>query len=239
MGRPTLVISHEESARPGLVGDRLVERGFALDVHVTVPDTTRPGAARELPPLDGYDLVVSTGSYWSVYDTKTIGAWIDDEIELLRAAHEGGTPVLGICFGGQALAAALGGGVQPATITEIGWYGIDPDPSWTPPGPWIGGPWMEWHHDRFAVPPDAEVLASSAAGPQLFRVGHSLGTQFHPEVTHDLVAEWLSSAADDYLATHGVVRETLLAAVAEHETANRTNCAALVDWFLDDVAALT
>ena len=39
--------------------------------------------------------------------------WVKPELELLHTADESGVPVFGICFGGQMLAPAHGGGVQP------------------------------------------------------------------------------------------------------------------------------
>ena len=96
------------------------------------------------------------GSVQSVYDEATIGSWIGDELELIRAAHDAGTPVLGICFGAQAAAAALGGSVELSPITEIGWYHLDGEDV-----PIDRGPWLQWHHDRFHPPPGAEVLATT------------------------------------------------------------------------------
>ncbi|WP_419841072.1 type 1 glutamine amidotransferase [Candidatus Poriferisodalis sp.] len=227
-----LVVTHEETSRPGLVGERLVERGVELCVHVMVPDHTRPADFQPLPDAE-CDLLVVTGSYWSVYE-EAIKPWIDAELDLIRQAHGRGTPVLGICFGGQALAAALGGSVDRSPETEIGWYRISP-----PPGaalPISDGPWMEWHHDRFHMPEGAELLASTAICPQLFRMGRSVGTQFHPEINVALATEWLDAASDDYLDSVGVVREDILADMARNEAANRRNCFDFVDWFLDDVA---
>ena len=227
-----LVVTHEETSRPGFVGDRLVERGIDLHVHVMVPDTSRPAEFHSLPG-DHFDVLVVTGSYFSVYE-DAIKPWIGAELDLIRRSHDSGIPVLGICFGGQALAAALGGSVDRSPETEIGWYRISP-----PNGvdlPISAGPWMEWHHDRFHLPPGAELLASTEICPQLFRMGRSVGTQFHPEISVELASEWLYAASDDYLASVGIVREEILAEVARNEAANRRNCFDLVDWFLDDVA---
>ena len=228
-----LVVTHEETSRPGFVGDRLMERGVDLHVHVMVPDNSQPADFRPLPSED-FDVLVVTGSYWSVYE-EAIEPWIGAELDLIRRSHDRGTPVLGICFGGQALAAALGGSVDRSPETEIGWYRIS-----APDGvdlPISAGPWMEWHHDRFHLPPGAELLASTEICPQLFRMGRSVGTQFHPEISVELASEWLREASDDYLASVSIVRSEILAEVTRHEAANRRNCAELVDWFLDDVAA--
>ena len=48
--------------------------------------------------------------------------WIPAEVELLRAAVAEDVPVLGICFGGQALAAALGGRISAAEPPAVGWF---------------------------------------------------------------------------------------------------------------------
>lgn len=227
-----LVVTHEETSRPGFVGDRLIKRGVDLHVHVMVPDSSRPADFRPLPS-DDFDVLVVTGSYFSVYE-DAIAPWIGAELDLIRRSHDRGTPVLGICFGGQALAAALGGSVERSPETEIGWYRISaPD---SVDLPISAGPWMEWHHDRFHLPPGAELLASTEICPQLFRMGRSLGTQFHPEISVELASEWLEAATDDYLASVGVVRSEMLTAIARNEAANRRNCFELVDWFLDDVA---
>lgn len=230
-----LIIYHEDAVSSGFVGARLLERGVDVQTHVTVPDQQRPDRPAEFPDHADFDLIVPMGSYWSVYDHDTIGTWIDDEIELLRRAHESGTAVLGICFGGQALAKALGGSVQPAATTEIGWYEIAPTGAELPIP---SGPWLEWHHDCFTPPPGSTLLATTPDAPQLFRHGRSVGTQFHPEITVELVADWLGAANPDYLETHGVRGDEFLDGVKLHEADNRMNCSALIDWFLDDVAEL-
>ncbi len=227
-----LIVSHEAGTKPGYVGDRLVERGVECHSHVMVPDTSLPDRFEPLP-LDSFDLLVIMGSYWSVYE-DAISVWIGDELDLIRRSHDDGTPVLGICFGGQALAAALGGSVERSPETEIGWYRITPANGVELPI--SAGPWMEWHHDRFTLPPGADLLASTETCPQLFRIGRSVGTQFHPEINVELASGWMREASDSYLASCGVTRDGIVADVTRNEAANRRNCFDLVDWFLDEVS---
>lgn len=227
-----LVLAHDAMSVAGMIGERLVERGIEVHTFVVCPDPGRPHEHAPLPDLDGYDLIVPMGSIWSVDDVDTIGAWIGDELDLLRRADAEGRPVLGICFGGQALATALGGRVERAPRPEIGWFEIEP----TVEGVVPPGPWMQWHYDRFEVPPGAELLARSDVGPQLYRIGRNVGTQFHPEVDPAHLERWLSMASPEVLA--GIDVDAIRADTRHHETAARRRCAALVDWFLDEVSGL-
>jgi len=229
-----LVISHEPFGGGGQIEQRLLERGFAVDTHLVTADLERPNDAAEFPNFADYDLLVPMGSLRSLTNKEEVSNWIHTELDLIRETHEAGTPILGICFGGQLLAEALGGSVEVAPITEIGWFKIEDGPDHDNPlGP---GPWMEWHHDRFVPPPDADVLAINDSGVQLIRIGKSVGTQFHPEIDEAHVAGFLVDAPDEYLDEHGVERAALLADVRAHEAHNIEQCHALVDWFLDDVA---
>ena len=81
-----------------------------------------------------------------------------------------------------------------------------------------------------------EILAETATAVQLIRSGRTVGTQFHPEVNHAHVANWLHGAPQEYLDEHGVDFEALLVEVAANEERNIAQCGALVDWYLDEVA---
>ena len=146
------------------------------------------------------------GAAWSVYDTATIGTWVGDEIAFARSAVSLGVPVLGICFGGQLLAAALGGSVSAAPTPEIGWIPVSEDPS----GLIEPGPWFSWHFDRFTAPPTAAVLSRTALADQAFCAGRSLGLQFHPEVNEEVLDTWLRVGGYDQLSGLDIDAEALL-----------------------------
>lgn len=232
--RRALVLAHEPQGTSALVGERLQQRGFDVHEHVVTENLDRPNDAVPFPDLAEYEVLVPMGSIRSLTDTGEIDKWIFEELDMVREAHARGMPMLGICFGGQLLAAALGGGVEQAPVPEIGWYKVSAlDGTANPVGP---GPWFQWHHDRFTPPPGAEVLAVNDNAVQLFRLGRCVGTQFHPEVTHAHVENFLTGSDDQYLAEQGLSRETLLDGIRRHEDRNAQQCFALVDWFLDEVA---
>ena len=163
--------------------------GAWLDARGYEVDTVALYAGRPVPAVDGYDLVVSLGSEASAYDDSV--PWQAGVQQALRSAGTAGTAVLGVCFGGQALARALGGEARPAARPELGWVSIGALDGLLP-----DGPWFSWHSDEMVPPPGAEVLARNASGVQAWRHGRSVGIQFHPEVSGELVDEWLASAAE-------------------------------------------
>ena len=226
-----LAVEHDPTGHAALVGEALERRGVELEPFRVVSDVANPVSDREFPdPLD-YDLVVVLGAIWSVYDDATIGTWIHREVDFVAEAHEAGVAVLGVCFGGQVLSAALGGTVSRAPAAEFGWLRIDTDePGGVPPGPWF-----QWHYDRFTVPEGATELARNANGSQAFRKGRSLGLQFHPEVDGALLGDWIGFGGDE-LRAHGVDVDALVAETARIEPSAVRRTHRLVDWFLTDVA---
>lgn len=187
-----LVIQHDEDGPAGQVSDWLRERGAEQDLYWIGADD------HERDPRD-YELIVSLGSEHSAYD-DTI-PWLDRERRLLAEAAAAEVAVLGICFGSQLLARALGGRAMPAAHAEIGWVTIDTrEPSLVD-----AGPWMQWHCDTFTLPAGAALLAESPAGPQAFTLGRSLGVQFHPEVTPAIVAGWVSGGRNESLDAQGIL----------------------------------
>lgn len=232
-----LVVQHDHVTEPGLVGDRLMERGYELTAVTVVPEHRHhaPDVTFDFPEAADWDLIVSLGAPWSVYDRGAVGSWVGGELALLRKAHHLGVPVLGVCFGAQALASALGGSVEPSPRPEIGWTEID-----THDASLVGrGPWMQWHYDRCVLPTGAEEVARNGVGVQAFRAGRSLGVQFHPEITPWMLRGWLDNGGAAQCARHGVDPAALLARSRAMEPTARENAARLVDGFLDRVACET
>ncbi len=122
--------------------------------------------------------------------------YIQREIQYIRDARERGQPVLGVCLGAQLIAKALGARVHANTVKEIGWAPVTFMPAAANDPLFAGLPEAEtifhWHSETFALPPGAELLASSdACRNQAFRVGNRIyGVQFHLEVTPSMIAEW-------------------------------------------------
>lgn len=215
----------------GLLRAPLVAHGYELLEHTVCPVLDSPESVGPLPPLDDVELVVLMGSRWSVYDHDSIGRWIDDEFELIRTAHDSALPMLGLCFGAQAIAAALGGVVAPIDEPEIGWYEIESDVDSI-----SAGPWFEWHFDGFTVPPDAIELARSSVGPQAFRLGSTVATQFHPELDAELLELWMVNDREQ-LRDAGVDPDALLHDTHSHVLAAAQRCHQLVTWFLAETTA--
>ena len=226
-----LIIAHEADGPGGQVAVRLAERGYECHTHVVTTDVDAPNTSVPFPSFTDYDVVAIMGSIRSLTNKPEIDNWVHEEMDLISEAHDADTPVLGICFGGQLIAEALGGSVEESPVTEIGWHEIRPaEGQQNPAGP---GPWMQWHHDRIIAPPGATVLAETDSATQLFTVGKMVGTQFHPEVDYAHVDYWLETADDDYLAQYGQERNEILDTVRAHEERNIKQCHDFVDWFLD------
>jgi GMP synthase-like glutamine amidotransferase len=225
-----LVVLHDAVSGAGYVGERAVERGVDIDELVVCRTPGDPASDVVFPDPGAYDLVLSFGAVWSVYD-PAIAPWVERELAMLRSAHDGGIPVFGVCFGGQALSAALGGTVSKADHPEVGWFEIESQ------APAIArGPWLQWHGDRFTVPSGGRELASSAVGPQAFVAQRSLGVQFHPEVTPEIVGVW-TEYGREHLDELGIDGERLVEESRRHSPVARANAHRLFDFFFDEVAA--
>jgi GMP synthase-like glutamine amidotransferase len=198
-----LVVEQQADAPAGLVGEWAIERGARVDV-VRAPELAA------WPDPRSADAIVALGSDRSVH--ASTDPWIAEQLAFLRAAHDADVPVLGICFGGQALAAALGGTVSAAPRTEIGWIDVAGDDGY-------GGSWFTWHEDAFTVPPGAVELARAASGPQAFALGRSVGLQYHPEVTAAIVDDWLATGGDVVPDPEPLRRETARRARGARERA--------------------
>jgi hypothetical protein len=93
---------------------------------------------------------------------------------------------------------------------------------------------FQWHFDAFEPPPGAELLAESAACSQAYVVGCSLGVQFHPEVTPQIMEEWVRVYRHE-LDADGVDPDGLLEETYRGTDAHRNRSRKLLDAFLERV----
>ena len=230
-----LHIHHDANSSPGLIGELVSDRGIDSVQHQVCLQPGSPAGNPVFPNPAEFDLIFLYGSRWSVYE-EAVAHWVTPELEFLRQADAAGVAVLGMCFGGQLLSAAHGGGVAPGHTPEIGWLSIE---SVAESGHTVDidpGPWMQWHFDCFQIPDGAQALAYSEAGPQAFILRKNLAVQFHPEVNRLVLEEWLVDDLDQ-LADLGVDPEPLLTEADRQRDASRQRAARLLDAFLPSRSA--
>lgn len=192
-----LIIENSPTAPAALFGDWLAANGATL---TTI-------APENLPETHaGYDLTVTLGSPKGAYEDIP---WIHAQRDFLAQAIAAGHPVIGICFGAQIIAEALGGKSQPNTERHAGWIDITEATH-----PVFSGPWARWHGDHITPPPGAEILATSRNTVQAFTCGSAIAVQFHPEVNEPLLDLW-ASKTPHWVAENNTTREALAAQTAE------------------------
>lgn len=228
MSARVLFVRNDPTAPEALLGEVFTE--FGLEVRTfDVLDPRQPDdpvlGVRFPDPAD-YAAIVPLGARWAVYDDRL--PWIADEMALLRGALTAGVGVLGVCFGGQLLARALGGTVARSPEPEIGWHDVhSDDPALVP-----HGPWFQWHFDRLTPPPGAIEVARNARATQAFVRGRALGLQFHPEVDAALVQQWIDDDHGGDITALGMDADKLAARTAELADDGARRLRVLVGGFL-------
>ncbi|MEL6208758.1 MAG: type 1 glutamine amidotransferase [Pseudomonadota bacterium] len=151
-------------------------------------ETVSPIKGERLPDPASLDAVLVTGSKAGIYDDEP---WIPPLLDFIRWAAAEKTPQVGICFGHQAIAQALGGQVIKS---PKGWGIGRHSYAVTHTGPVT----MEWltpapdtlalavsHQDQVVVPPPGAIpLVSSDFAPHaglVYAQGSAMSLQGHPE----------------------------------------------------------
>jgi GMP synthase (glutamine-hydrolysing) len=201
-----LAVVHGEEVRSGIFAEPVAADGHELEEWSIA---RRPAPSR---PLSSYDAVFVFGGSMHA-DEEEAHPWLRDEKELLRRFLDAGTPVLGVCLGGQLLAEAVGARVYRAPEPEIGWHSVELTPAAASDPLFARLPQrfcaLQWHYYSFEVPEGATELARSPVSSQAFRLGElAWGVQFHPEVTLAMVEGWLEEPEEVDFDREALRRET-------------------------------
>jgi GMP synthase (glutamine-hydrolysing) len=182
------IIQNDPEVPPGTISENLDDLGVLYVVH-------HPYSGEPLPEVrDVSALIVLGGAMGANDDARQ--PFLYDLKGFIRQVVAAGVPYLGICLGGQLLAAALGARVASNRWEELGCLPVSLTAEGLRDVLFSGLPGVfdsfQWHHDSFDIPEDGVLLASSPACPyQAFRVGScAWGTQFHPEVTEAIIRDW-------------------------------------------------
>lgn len=203
IAKKILVIVHQPTSNPGLVGQLLIKKGYTLDIRFLGQDNTLPNT------MDNHAGCVIFGGPMSANDDQTL-PFIRTELDWIPVVLESGMPFLGICLGAQLLARVLGAVVapHPEEKVEIGYFPITPTRA--------GSEYFEnplhvyhWHREGFELPQGAIKLAEGETFPnQAFRYGKkAYGLQFHPEMTQTMLEKWTILGAPMLTMTGAQSRE--------------------------------
>ena len=217
-----IAIVHQENDVLGYLPTVLADLGVELEV-IAVTD--------ELPSVNDADLFFVMGSPESAHDESL--PWLNKEIKWLEGVLAANKPMMGICFGSQIIARALGGKALPLDQPEIGFITVNSvDDTWQHPGPWL-----DFHFDTFQLPSHAELLGVTDVAPQCYRRGNCWAVQFHPEIDVEMFDAWItywkkSSSGQQFLRDSSKTVADLRMQIAANEKICLKNFKSMLNDFL-------
>lgn len=234
--KPLLILQHLSADGPAYFGTWLQRQGVHFDVRNSEAGDAFPA------DLAAYSGLAVLGGEMSANDPLPS---LRQAERLIREAVANGKPVIGHCLGGQLMARALGARVVDSPAPEVGWHSIervDREAARRWFGPDRFARVFQWHYESFELPPEAELLAHSAACPrQAYAIGPHLAMQFHIEVDAAKVRHWSQEDSPRWQAAvrqHATVQDgaTLRAGLAVELAAHQRLADRLYGVWLEGVS---
>lgn len=209
MGHPPLDIRTAVGEQPQWFHAAL---GNVGPIRVVCPFDDEP-----LPAVGTFSGAVISGSWAMVTDKLP---WSERTAEWVREIIQAGVPVLGVCYGHQLMAYALGGAVDyHPQGSEVGQIAVSLNDA-ARHDPLLEGlpnsfdTFLSHEQSVLTLPSCAVVLASSSHDPhQIIRYSSTaLSVQFHPEFSAPVMNKIITSRSER-VAMKGKDRDALLAAV--------------------------
>jgi GMP synthase-like glutamine amidotransferase len=152
----------------------------------------------EFPEVEKYDVFISTGSRYSVYDNIP---WIEQLKEMIKEIYDLGKKFIGICFGHQLIAESLGGKVEKHAsgyLIGVHKFTVTKNLSWMRPQA-DGYKILMLCQDQITKLPEKSLVLSGSAecAIGMYTVGSTfLGIQGHPEFSKEYNRAIFESRAD-------------------------------------------
>lgn len=200
-----------------------------MNIELTTVSIDQP-----LPKQEDADYFFIMGSPESAHDDTL--PWIKHELEWLEALLKANKPMMGICFGSQIIARAMGGKAYRLEQPEIGFMPVPAQhPDWT-----HHGPWLNFHFDTFDLPDHVELLGATSEAKQSYRWGNCWAVQFHPEIDTEMFDTWIaywskSDAGLHYLNENATLVKSIKDQIAQNEPLCRENFTRMLKDFIYSV----
>lgn len=225
IARKAIAIVHDRDDVLGSLPDLMDEMGIELKI-VAVDQS--------LPKLEDADLFFIMGSPESAHDDSL--PWINNELEWIVSLIHANKPMMGICFGSQIIARALGGKAYRLPAPEIGFMKVKAHhPNWR-----HQGPWLNFHFDTFDLPQKVQILGTTEIAKQSYRYGNCLAVQFHPEIDTDMFDTWIaywskSESGLAYLNDNKPLVDQVRQDIKDNEPLCKKNFACMLKDFIESI----
>ena len=188
---PVAIRGRYPGAYPKMFGDLFRQ----IDPEMSF-ETVALEAGDALPDPETLDAILITGSAYGVYEDVT---WMRTLKEWIGFAADARVPMIGICFGHQVIADALGGDVRKS---DKGWglgrhtYKVERHPSWMVPDAETFSIGVSHQDQVLREPADASVLAGNDFAPHaslVYSRAPIISFQAHPEFSDEFLSSLYSA----------------------------------------------